>query len=247
VARKKKSQTDKTDAPESAAEDVTPSSVGAQDTAQADNAPPPDDTSGADSVGAAEDTSATGQSPGSDVAPTPDTTETSGDAEATDTPPADDATQDVPETEAGAGAGAVEDHADGATMTAGTEPPRETDPETDPETDTDKETETAPPPETPAAGPGEDTAPIVRTEQVTVRQGGFWPLLIGGIAAAGIGVAAAPYIHPYLPGDDPVATYEVVRRELRFQVGQPTTAPEPTSAGLLIGGGLALGRRRISR
>ena len=51
----------------------------------------------------------------------------------------------------------------------------------------------------------------MRTEQVTVRQGGFWSMLIGGIAAAGIGVAAAPYIHPYL---DPY-----------LPVNEPVTAP----------------------
>ncbi|MGR3461934.1 MAG: COG4223 family protein [Roseovarius sp.] len=45
----------------------------------------------------------------------------------------------------------------------------------------------------------EEPTPVVRTEQVTVRQGGFWSMLIGGVAAAGIGVAAAPYIYPHLP------------------------------------------------
>jgi hypothetical protein len=40
---------------------------------------------------------------------------------------------------------------------------------------------------------------VVRTEQVTVRQGGFWSMLLGGIAAAGIGVFAAPYLQPLLP------------------------------------------------
>jgi hypothetical protein len=44
-----------------------------------------------------------------------------------------------------------------------------------------------------------DPAPVVRTEQVTVRQGGFWSMLLGGIAAAGIGVFAAPYLQPLLP------------------------------------------------
>ncbi|MFU8834676.1 MAG: COG4223 family protein [Roseovarius sp.] len=39
-------------------------------------------------------------------------------------------------------------------------------------------------------------APVMRTEQVTVRQGGFWSMLFGGIAAAGIGLLAAPYVLP---------------------------------------------------
>jgi len=56
------------------------------------------------------------------------------------------------------------------------------------------------------AGPG---APAARTEQITVRKGGFWSMLLGGVAAAAIGFAASPYVAPslmplvadYLPAD----------------------------------------------
>lgn len=47
-------------------------------------------------------------------------------------------------------------------------------------------------------------APLVTTEQVVVRQGGFWSMLLGGCAAAAIGVGAAPYILPsewFAPGE----------------------------------------------
>lgn len=39
-------------------------------------------------------------------------------------------------------------------------------------------------------------AAVVKTEQVVVRQGGFWSMLLGGVVAAGVGVAAAPYVLP---------------------------------------------------
>ncbi|MGX0974546.1 hypothetical protein ACSSVY_000242 [Roseovarius sp. MBR-51] len=39
-------------------------------------------------------------------------------------------------------------------------------------------------------------AAVVKTEQVFVRQGGFWSMLLGGVVAAGVGVAAAPYVLP---------------------------------------------------
>lgn len=59
-----------------------------------------------------------------------------------------------------------------------------------------------------SAGPEGDgraaSAPPVTTEQVVVRQGGFWSMLLGGCAAAAIGVGAAPYILPsdwFAPGD----------------------------------------------
>jgi hypothetical protein len=58
------------------------------------------------------------------------------------------------------------------------------------------------------AGPEDDTraapAPLVTTEQVVVRQGGFWSMLLGGCAAAALGVGAAPYILPsgwFAPGE----------------------------------------------
>ncbi len=140
MARKKTSQTDKTDAPESGVDGMTPPEAGAQDTPEAENTPLPED------------------------AATPDSTPETG------TPP-DDTARDAPEAETGP--------------------------------TPDDETETSP--EEPAPEPAGNVTPMVRTEQVTVRQGGFWSMLIGGIAAAGIGVVAAPYIHPYFIEPEPVA------------------------------------------
>lgn len=86
-----------------------------------------------------------------------------------------------------------------------------------PDTNTDQDDattadETAPPAEEADAPPPtehtEDSSSVMRTEQVTIRQGGFWSMLIGGIAAAGIGVAAAPYIYPHLPGGTATAPTE---------------------------------------
>jgi len=55
------------------------------------------------------------------------------------------------------------------------------------------------PAEEPAEPAEARPAPVVRTEQVTVRKGGFWSMLLGGIVAAGIGVLAAPHLQPLLP------------------------------------------------
>ena len=72
----------------------------------------------------------------------------------------------------------------------------------DPTTSDEPDPETAPD-ETPDASAGQDEhpqsetrAPVVTTEQVVVRQGGFWAMLLGGVAASGIGVLAAPYVLP---------------------------------------------------
>jgi hypothetical protein len=194
VAKKKKYQSDKSGtsdgAAEDAAEDVTQPFAGAQDTPDAGSPPLPDDADapGTDTVAASDDTAATGGSPDAvgqspDDAPDPDTdpdtTETSGDTDTTGTPP-EDAAQNA--------AGDVTAR-DAGTLT-GTEPTSGAD------------DETPPPPEQPAAraaDSADEPAPVIRTEQVTVRQGGVWSMLIGGIAAAGIGVAAAPYIYPHLP------------------------------------------------
>jgi hypothetical protein len=46
------------------------------------------------------------------------------------------------------------------------------------------------------AAPDTATRPERVPERVTVRQGGFWSMLAGGIVAAGIGVFAAPYVLP---------------------------------------------------
>lgn len=77
--------------------------------------------------------------------------------------------------------------------------------------------------EAPPAAP----APVVRTEQVTVRQGGFWSMLLGGIAAAGIGVFAAPYVLP----PDWFAPQGVSEAELDAQAGR-IAALEERLAGL---------------
>jgi hypothetical protein len=54
----------------------------------------------------------------------------------------------------------------------------------------------------PAGSQGRDRAaagaPAARTEQITIRKGGFWSMLLGGVAAAAIGFAASPYVSPYL-------------------------------------------------
>ena len=41
-----------------------------------------------------------------------------------------------------------------------------------------------------------EPSPMVTTEQVVVREGGFWSMVLGGIVAAGIGALAAPYVVP---------------------------------------------------
>lgn len=44
--------------------------------------------------------------------------------------------------------------------------------------------------------PEAEPVAMVKTEQVIVRQGGFWSMLMGGVVTAGLGVAAAPYVLP---------------------------------------------------
>jgi hypothetical protein len=44
--------------------------------------------------------------------------------------------------------------------------------------------------------PVEQPSPMVTTEQVVVREGGFWSMVLGGIVAAGVGALAAPYVLP---------------------------------------------------
>lgn len=151
MARNKKSQTDKTDAPESAEDGVTVPSTEAEDTSEV-----------------SEDTA-------------PQT-------------PSDDATQDAPE-DASEAEEPHEARAEDIEPHVGSEDTTEESPPDFPQQE--------PAPKT--AQTTHDATPVVRTEQVTVRQGGFWSMLIGGIIAAGIGVAAAPYIYPYLPMNGPVA------------------------------------------
>ena len=60
-----------------------------------------------------------------------------------------------------------------------------------------------------AETPAPASSPVTKTEQVTIRQGGFWSMLLGGVVAAGIGVIAAPYVlpdHPLRPAEDSVDT-----------------------------------------
>ena len=236
MARKKKTQTDKSAAPRGATGDETTASAAAQDTPEAKDARTPD-TAGTESAKTATEAETTGthteaettgtqwpepasgsdpSGAGEQAAEDPEalrTTEhdtvagasspdTDGETEATvatgDTAPG-------PEGEPAADT-APDDTADisGTTPEAPDFPPRD-------ETEEAASGETPEPPEDePKAAAGGDTAsvsadhapetaPVMRTEQVTVRQGGFWSMLIGGIAAAGIGVAAAPYIYPHLP------------------------------------------------
>ncbi len=137
----------------------------------------------------AQDMPETETAPLPEDASTPESVEAPDDASETGAPP-DDVPQDAAE---------AEQHSND----------EETETRTEPEASPDEDRETDAPPEEPekpataALEPTADTTPMVRTEQVTVRQGGFWSMLVGGIAAAGIGVAAAPYIHPYFPKPEP--------------------------------------------
>ncbi|MGX0878039.1 hypothetical protein ACSSV4_002735 [Roseovarius sp. MBR-154] len=81
-------------------------------------------------------------------------------------------------------------------------------------------------------------APVTKTEQVTIRQGGFWSMLLGGVVAAGIGVIAAPYVlpdHPLSPAEDGVdpaalqdriAAQETALGDLRSTVEDFTPGPD---------------------
>lgn len=209
MARKKKSQTDKPDASDRAPEDVTTPSSGPEATPETTDTPVTDTAPGPDPDGAAEPTA-------TDTA-TPDPSNQ--DATAQDTPEAA-GTAEPQEPEAEAGTTHDTEPADAPTPPEDDVGPK---PEDETEQATQDDTDTPPQNEAPA---GDDTAPpepdraeeptpVVRTEQVTVRQGGFWSMLIGGIAAAGIGVAAAPYIYPHLPTAD-----------------SPAPAPAPADDGL---------------
>ncbi len=48
----------------------------------------------------------------------------------------------------------------------------------------------------PSSAPLAEPSSMVTTEQVVVREGGFWSMVLGGIVAAGVGAAAAPYVLP---------------------------------------------------
>jgi hypothetical protein len=103
------------------------------------------------------------------------------------------------------------------------------------------------------AGPQTDEAetpapaPVTKTEQVTIRQGGFWSMLLGGVVAAGIGVIAAPYVlpdHPLSPTaeridpatlQDRIAAQEAALGDLRSTVEgiEPAAEPAPDLSGEL--------------
>ena len=208
MARKKKSQTDKSDATESAAEPVTGTPVdpaGTPDTApdtapgtpqEADDTPerPQDDPAAEQTAERAGDGSDTADDQDPDATNAAEAQEPQDEPTGADTTPdADPESGTVPSAEEPAAPAQDEAasgpwHAAAQTGTQETTPPDDAEPRQ--EADTPPETEAAPAPE---------PTPVVRTEQVTVRKGGFWSMLLGGVAAAGIGVAAAPYIHPYLP------------------------------------------------
>jgi hypothetical protein len=192
VARKKTTRSKNTDAPRAAEEGLTSGSDGDTDLSQAaatGDAPREDDAPLADE--ASQDPAKT-ETEGTQDGLAPDTEE--GMTEETASPETDTPETDTPETDTPE-LGAPRD-------------PSELQPDAEPETEavasrgeegsgedtgTAEETGTSPP------EPAADPAAVVRTEQVTVRQGGFWSMLLGGIAAAGIGVFAAPYLQPLLP------------------------------------------------
>ncbi|HKL64852.1 MAG TPA: hypothetical protein VJ886_01980 [Roseovarius sp.] len=82
-------------------------------------------------------------------------------------------------------------------------------------------------------------APVTKTEQVTIRQGGFWSMLLGGVVAAGIGVIAAPYVlpdHPLRPAEDSVDTTalqdRITAQETALDDLQSTVEAIPTAPDL---------------
>ncbi|WP_297770853.1 hypothetical protein [uncultured Roseovarius sp.] len=90
--------------------------------------------------------------------------------------------------------------------TAGTTDETNAEDRTEPVADTDAQTTSETETDTPPTAPGAIYAsnaetdptpsPVVRTEQVHVRKGGFWSMVLGGAVAAGLGVYAAPYVLP---------------------------------------------------
>ncbi|MET4127766.1 hypothetical protein ACSSV6_000223 [Roseovarius sp. MBR-38] len=184
MARKKTTRSKNTDAPIAAEDGLTAASSGDTDLSQAPvtgDAPREDD---APLAVASSEEPPKAETEGVQDGPAPDTEE--GTTEETAAPETD-----TPDTET-TGMGAPPD-----TPTLQPEAAPEAEAvETRDEEMIAQDTGTA---EETGAGTPERPAPVVRTEQVTVRQGGFWSMLLGGIAAAGIGVFAAPYLQPLLP------------------------------------------------
>jgi len=198
VARKKKTQTGKSDAPDSTAEDMTASSSTAQEGAEATDTQAPDP----DSAKSEEASPADKPAPDAteqDAVAEEKAAETEGETTTARASPDSDTEMGTDTAEAGSPDATPETTPDATDVPT----PDETENVTSDETGAATEDETAPSAGTDTAAPypddTEEPTPVVRTEQVTVRQGGFWSMLIGGIAAAGIGVAAAPYIYPNLP------------------------------------------------
>lgn len=81
--------------------------------------------------------------------------------------------------------------------------------------------------------PEAEPVAMVKTEQVIVRQGGFWSMLLGGVVTAGLGVAAAPYVLPpswFAPEESGVeaalADQEARLTALRTDLEALPTAPD---------------------
>jgi len=253
VVRKKKSQTDETDASDGAGEGETRPAAEEQGTPETERTPVAEDASRHDTVEDVEDKAedrptdgsltneATPDEPATDRYPDdrpdpgnaqtpedatgghashddvsqnkPESMQVEGDASGPDIagpdiagPPEDTRAPAMP---SGAAAPHASETGARGNDTFGTEA-SVAEAETTQDEGTGRDTETAPSSDEPAPEPAQDAAPVVRTEQVTVRKGGFWSMLTGGIVAAGIGVAAAPYIvpylEPYLPADMTAAT-----------------------------------------
>lgn len=174
MAKKKTTRTSKAEATGPVESGVAAPEAGA-DTVE--NSPPREDTPKAPQAGATGDTAPESDATG-EGAPETDTP----DAEETGTVTAGSATETTPET-------ATEAEAEATPAPPEADAPED---KTQLEADTTEAAPESPEPPDRDATP----APVVRTEQVTVRQGGFWSMLLGGVAAAGIGAAAAPYILP---------------------------------------------------
>jgi hypothetical protein len=217
VARKKTSKTDQTETQDAAAEDApapetetSPTEKPSSDAPKATSVTETPEQS-ADHEATAQDTTTDQPEPASEPESTTSTTEADGTQEDTSQEPEPgDETTPRPEDE--------DPMAEVATMAEAEE------------AQAAQQTDEA---ETPAPA-----APVTKTEQVTIRQGGFWSMLLGGVVAAGIGVIAAPYVlpdHPLRPAEDSVdtvalqdriAAQETAMDDLQSTVESIPTAPD---------------------